>query len=833
MRVSLRWLEEYVQVKLPAEELAHQLTMAGIEVAQVIAIGDFWRNTFVGEIIDLQPHPNADRLQLVSVDYGQAEQPTFVTGAMNIAQGDRVPVALLGAVLDNAYSETPQRIELKPVVLRGVKSEGMVCSAKELGLGEDHEGILILDPDAPVGAPLQEYLGDTILELDLKPNRSDCLALLNVAREVAALTGERLRQPVTRRLDTLASTPAAAAADAPSLPVVRVDIKEPNLCARYAAGVVVDVTIGPSPRWLQERLTAAGMRPINNIVDVTNYVMLEFGQPLHAFDYDKVAEGNIIVRRAHLGERLTTLDGEERTLSSGMLVIADPNGAIALAGVMGGLDTEVTAQTTRILLEAASFNPTSIRRTRQALALPSEASRRFEQGVPPELAPIARDRAIELIVEIAGGRARSHAADSYVRPQQRPEIELSAADISRLLGMEVSLTAAAEKLRSLGFTYRLQNDRLQVTTPLHRLDVTCSADLVEEVARMIGYDEIPTTMPAGPLPEGRPAPLRVWTDRAKQAMAGAGFSEAITYTLTNEARMERLLPKGIAAELPDGLAGAVAASVLPLHAEPLRLKNPFTSEASALRTVTLAGLLETLASNLRRQTSDVRLFEIGPAFLPAGAKLPEERRLLTAVMSEFRTEQWGARAENTFYTIKGAAEQVMRQFGIADYAFAPVEHPTFHPYRAAAVVVRAGGEERVLGIVGEINPEVSAAFDIDQRALALVLNLHDLVDLARATPAFAPPPRHPAVVQDLAIVLDAAIPAAQVVAEIRAAGGNLLESIDLFDVYQGPQVPAGKRSLAYTLTFRAPDRTLNDAEVNKIRDRIIAKLQATLQATLR
>ena len=821
MRVSLRWLEEYVAIELPAEELAHELTMAGIEVAQVIQIGDFWQNTFVGTVVDLKRHPNADRLQLVTVDYGQAEQPVFVTGAMNIAKGDKVPVALLGAELNDAYSDTPQRIELKPVVLRGIKSEGMVCSARELGLGEDHEGILILDAEAPVGTPLQDYMGDTILELDLKPNRSDCLAMINVAREVSAITGERLRQPVTHRIDT------------PTLPVVRVDIKEPKLCARYAAGVVIEVTLGSSPRWMQERLLAAGMRPINNIVDITNYVMLEFGQPLHAFDYDKVTNGNIIVRRAHLGERLTTLDGEERTLSSGMLVIADPNGPIALAGVMGGLDTEVTERTTRILLESASFHSTSIRRTRQALNLPSEASRRFEQGVPPELAPIARDRAIELIVEIAGGRARSHAADSYVRPQQRPEIELTEDDLSRLLGMDIPMTKAAEKLRPLGFTYRMQNSRLQVTAPLHRLDVTCSADLVEEVARLVGYDNIPTTMPSGPLPEAEPVPLRTWTDRAKQVMVGAGFAEAITYTLTNEARMGRLLPKGVAAELPDGLARNVAEAVLPLHFSPLGLKNPFTSEASTLRTVTLAGLLETLASNLRRQTSDVHLFEIAPVFLPVRSKLPEERRLLTAVMGEFRTEHWGARAENSFYTIKGVAEQVLQQFGIADYGFAPVEHPTFHPYRAAAVTVRQGEEERVAGIVGEINAEVSAAFDVDQRAMALVLNLHNLVAQARATPEFAPPSRHPAVVQDLAIVLDAEIPAERVVEEVREAGGDLLESTVLFDVYQGPQVPEGKRSLAYSLTFRAPDRTLNDAEVNTIRNRIIAKLQVSLNATLR
>ena len=821
MRVSLRWLEEYVAIELPAEELAHKLTMAGIEVAQVIQIGDFWQNTFVGAIVDLKRHPNADRLQLVTVDYGQPEQPVFVTGAMNIAKGDKAPVALLGAVLNDAYSDTPQRIELKPVVLRGIKSEGMVCSARELGLGEDHEGILILDAEAPVGTLLQDYMGDTILELDLKPNRSDCLAMINVAREVSAITGERLRQPATHRIDT------------PTLPVVRVDIKEPKLCARYAAGVVIEVTLGSSPRWMQERLLAAGMRPINNIVDITNYVMLEFGQPLHAFDYDKVTDGNIIVRRAHLGERLTTLDGEERTLSSSMLVIADPNGPIALAGVMGGLDTEVTERTTRILLESASFHSTSIRRTRQALNLPSEASRRFEQGVPPELAPIARDRAIELIVEIAGGRARSHAADSYVRPQQRPEIELSEEDLSRLLGMDIPMTKAAEKLRPLGFTYRMQNSRLQVTAPLHRLDVTCSADLVEEVARLVGYDNIPTTMPSGPLPEAEPVPLRTWTDRAKQAMVGAGFAEAITYTLTNEARMDRLLPKGVAADLPEGLARDVAEAVLPLHTDPLHLKNPFTSEASTLRTVTLAGLLETLASNLRRQTSDVHLFEIAPVFIPVRSKLPEERRLLTAVMGEFRTEQWGARTENTFYTIKGVAEQVLQQFGIADYGFAPVEHPTFHPYRAAAVTVRRGEEDHVAGIVGEINAEVSAAFDVDQRAMALVLNLHNLVAQARATPEFAPPSRHPAGVQDLAIVLDAEIPAERVVEEVREAGGDLLESIDLFDVYQGPQVPEGKRSLAYTLTFRAPDRTLNDAEVNTIRNRIIAKLQASLNATLR
>lgn len=821
MRVSLRWLTEYVTVNLPAEELAHLLTMAGIEVEQVIHIGDFWQNTFVGEIVELARHPNADRLQLVTVDYGREDRPTLVTGATNIAAGDKVPVALLGAVLNDAYSDTPQRIELKPVVLRGIKSEGMVCSARELGLGEDHEGILILDDEAPVGAPLQEYMGDTILELDLKPNRSDCLAMINVAREVAALTGERLRQVPTHRLDV------------PNQPVVRVDIKEPNLCARYAAGVVSDVTIGPSPRWMQERLQSAGMRPINNIVDITNYVMLEFGQPLHAFDYDKVNDGNIIVRRAQLGEKLTTLDGEERALKAGMLVIADPGGPIALAGVMGGLDTEVTERTTRILLEAASFNPTSIRRTRQALALPSEASKRFEQGVPPELAPIARDRAIELIVEIAGGRARSHAADSYVRPQLRPDIELTEDDLSRLLGMDIPLAQAAEKLRPLGFTYQRQNSRLHVNVPLHRMDVTCPADLVEEVARMVGYDNIPTTLPAGPLPEAEPDPLRTWTDRTKQVMVGAGFAEAVTYTLTNEARMARILPKGVAPQLADDLARAVADAVLPLHLAPLGLKNPFTSEAGALRTVTLAGLMETLAGNLRRQATDVHLFEIAPVFLPVRAKLPDERRLLTAVMGETRTEQWGARAENTFYTIKGVAEQVLQRFGIADYALAPVEHPTFHPYRAAAVTARQGEEKRVLGIVGEINAEVSAGYDIEQRVMALVLNLHDLVAQSRSTPAFAPPSRHPAVMQDLAIVLAAEIPAERVVEEIRKAGGSLLERIDLFDVYQGPQVPEDKRSLAYTLTFRAPDRTLNDAEVNTIRDRIIFKLQVSLEATLR
>ena len=821
MRVSLRWLEEYVQVKLPADELAHLMTMAGIEVTQVIQVGDFWKNTFVGKVVDLKPHPNADRLQLVTVDYGQEKQPTLVTGASNIAKEDKAPVALLGAMLIDAYSDTPEIKELKPAVLRGIKSEGMVCSAKELGLGDDHEGILILDPAAPVGEPLQDYLGDTILELDLKPNRSDCLAMINVAREVAALTGERLRQPTTRPVDTT------------HVPPVRVDIKEPNLCARYSAGMVIDITMGSSPRWLQARLLAAGMRPINNIVDITNYVMLEFGQPLHAFDYDKVAEGRIIVRRARYGEHLTTLDGEERELSAGMLVIADPNGPIALAGVMGGLETEVTAATTRILLEAASFNPTSIRRTRQALALPSEASRRFEQGVPPELVPIARDRAIELIVEIAGGRARSHAADSYVRPQQRPTIELAEADLARLLGMEIPITSAAEKLRPLGFSYRRQDSRLQVTVPLHRLDVTCAADLVEEVARMVGYDNIPTTLPSGPLPDAAPAPLRTWTDRAKQIMVGAGFAEAITYTLTNTTRMERLLPKGISADLTEDLSREVAEAVLPLHAEPLHLKNPFTSEAGTLRTVTLAGLLETLAHNLRRRTDDVHFFEIAPIFLPVRAKLPEERRLLTAVMGQFRTEQWGARAENSFFTIKGAAEQVLQRLGVASYGFLPVEHPTFHPYRTAAVTVKHGEEARVVGIVGEINAEVSAAFDVDQRVLALVLDLNELVAQARATQQFAAPPRHPAVVQDLAIVLDAEIPAERVVEQVRAAGGDLLESVDLFDVYQGPQVPEGKRSLAYTLTFRAPDRTLNDAEVNAIRDRIIFKLQVSLDAELR
>ncbi|MBI3969593.1 MAG: phenylalanine--tRNA ligase subunit beta, partial [Chloroflexi bacterium] len=491
MDVSLKWLKDYVDLTAPADELAHRLTMAGVEVEEIERIGAAWEKVFVGKVVALRPHPNADNLQLVDVDYGEERRATVVTGAKNLEVGNVVPLAQLGARLANYRKPGNPIEELKPRDLRGIVSQGMVCSAVELGLGEESDGIMHLDPSARIGAPLAEELGDVIFHLKVTPNRSDCLAMLGVAREIAAITGRQSRQP-----DVAVAEPGAPAADA-----VTVQIGDPELCPRYIAKIIRGVKIGPSPKWLQDRLVAGGMRPINNVVDVTNYVMLELGQPLHAFDYDKIGGRQIVVRRARPGERLTTLDGVDRELTPEMLVIADAAIPVALAGVMGGADSEVSDTTTTVLLESASFHPVSIRRAARELRLPSEASRRFERTVPTENALPAARRAAQLIAELSGGAVAAGEVDAYPRPVERRRARLELAEIRRLLGVDFAPAEVERILGALGFTLRRDGDAYDVEVPPYRVDVSRPADLVEELVRIRGYDVIPETLPTGAMPE--------------------------------------------------------------------------------------------------------------------------------------------------------------------------------------------------------------------------------------------------------------------------------------------------------------------------------------------
>ncbi|MBI2953832.1 MAG: phenylalanine--tRNA ligase subunit beta [Chloroflexi bacterium] len=840
MKVSLKWLKDYVDLVAPAQEIARLLTSSGTEVGAIEYVGGRdWSDIYVGQITNLAPHPNADRLQLVTVDYGKKEL-TVVAGAFNIKVGDRVPLALPGARVIDTHGPEPREVVLKASKLRGVMSEGMLCSARELGISDDHGGILVLDPEARVGAGLGEVLGDIVFDLEVTPNRPDLLSMIGVAREIAALTGQELRVPVV----TLEDGPTAVK------DLIDIEIADPDLCHRYSATVIEGVRVGPSPGWMQERLIAAGMRPINNIVDVTNYVMLEWGQPLHGFDYDKIGGKKIVVRRAREGEEIETLDGVVRKLTSDMLVIADARHPVAIAGVMGGADSEVSDATTNVLLESANFDRVVNRRASRALRLPSEASRRFEKGLPEELTMPAALRATQLIHQLAGGAVARGVADAYPVKPPPVEIKLTTREVQRLLGVSYSVEEIERILKPLGFVTRAQGGDIDVVVPMHRGDVTLPADLVEEVARTVGYDAIPSTMLDGRLPVPSENLELRWQEVVRDVLVGCGFTEIIAYSLISRERMRKLVPSEEAGEkllsLADPILTAINTRISVLGQQPLLVVNPLTSDMECLRTTTLVSMLETIGRNLRFMDKDVNLFEICRVYLPRGEDLPEERRIITAGMGQYRSGgEWGEKREVSFFDLKAAAEAILQRMGIATFSFVPVAHPTFHAGRTAAIVfgvdmprlaregVRAIAPDKVVGILGEINPDVRASFDLDERVYVLAMDFDSLMQAAVWTREYRPLPKFPPVEQDIAVVSSVDIPAELVKATISRAGGELVKSVDLFDVYQGPGIPEGKRSIAYHIVYQAPDRTLTDEEVSKVQKHIEDVLEKELRATLR
>ncbi|HLZ09476.1 MAG TPA: phenylalanine--tRNA ligase subunit beta, partial [Chloroflexota bacterium] len=583
MRVPLKWLRTYTPASGTPEELGHWLTMGGLEVAAIYRLSETWSNVFVGEVTELRPHPNADRLFLATVQWGESRLLTVVTGAPNLTVGAKVPLALAGARLLDTHSDPPEIRDLRPTRIRGIVSEGMVCSEKELGLGDDHEGILILDREAVPGTPLADELGDVILDVDVTPNRVDAFSMVGIAREVGALLDEPVRIP---RSDYSATGPSARS-------LIEIQIADPDLCPRYMASIVQGVKIGPSPKWLRERLTAAGLRPINNVVDVTNYVMLEWGQPLHAFDYDKIRGKRIVVRRAGDGEKITLLDGSDRALSDQNLVIADGHGAMAVAGVMGGADSEVTPATRNILIESANFNPISVRRTARSMNQLTDAAHRFERGLPRQLTEPAVRRATELVLQVAGGVAAADIADAYPAPTSLPEMFLTPGEVKRLLGLDLSSDRIADLLRRVGCTVAVEEGELRVVPPMIRTDLTIPADLCEEIARILGYEQIPTTLPIGRQPEPTTNPEWAWKNAIRQTMTGLGLEEIITYTLTSRERLGHLLGlsgrsagpasflKHVSPASEDGsvdLAGAVTNRFVPLYVDPLEVDNPLSRD---------------------------------------------------------------------------------------------------------------------------------------------------------------------------------------------------------------------------------------------------------------
>ena len=823
MRVPLSWLKDYVDIALPAEELAERLTMGGLEVDGIDRVGEEWSrdHILVGQVVEVRPHPNADRLVLVRVDYGAEEPLEVVTGAPNLRVGDegqKVVFATVGARLIDPYADTLRYQTLKRSKIRGVVSEGMVCSEKELGLSDEHTGILILPEDAPVGRPLGDYLGDVVLDLDLTPNLARCFSITGVAREAAALTGGALRLP----------DPAVEATGAPIEGKIEIEIADPDLCPRYSAALITGVTIGPSPQWMQRRLLLAGMRPINNIVDITNYVMLEWGQPLHAFDYQLVrprAAGGppaIVVRRARPGETMTTLDGESHVLSDEMLLITDGGGPVAVAGVMGGLESEVTEGTTDILLEAANFNNISVRRTAAALHIPSEAAQRFGRGVDPELTLVGLRQAAELMRALAGGTVAEGFADAYPRPPAPKVIDFRVSEVERLLGVALTASEVAEMLTALGFTCEVLAEGsagepavVRTHVPSFRLDVAIEADLVEEVARMYGYDRLPVTLMADALPtQHRDLDLEL-EEKVRDLLVGAGLTETIAYSLTNLDSVARLTPECKA----------------PAAQGYLRVTNPLTREQEYLRQTLMNTALETTAANLRF-VDRVAIFEVAHIYLPHDGGLPEEPRRLSITLAgprELRSWLTDADEEMDFYDLKGIVETLCDRLGIEDAAYAPAEHPTYRPGRAASLTV--GGRD--VGVLGEVHPLVATNFDLERRVCLAELDLEALLAAAQPVRQHSAVSRMPTLKEDLAVVVDEATPSDAVGATIRRAGGALLIDVVLFDVYRGPQLGDGKKSLAYSLTFQAPDRTLTSDEAARQRERIVKALSDTMGAQIR
>jgi phenylalanyl-tRNA synthetase beta chain len=799
MKISLNWLKDYVNISLSAKELADRLTMSGNEVGRIDVVGGTWEHVLVGQVTALDKHPNADRLKLATIDLG-TERMTVVTGAPNLEVGQKVPFAKVGARLIDGH--TGQVAELKPAKIRGVKSEGMACSEKELGISDNHQGIMILPADAPVGVPLSQYLGDTICDIKVTPNRADCLSVTGIAREVAALTDQR----------THIQEPGYAEEGEPIHNFISIEIADPDLCSRYCASLVTGVKIGPSPQWMQQRLIAGGMRPISNVVDITNYVMLEYGQPLHAFDYTQIKGKKIIVRRARNDESLYTLDGMKRDLNPNMLVIADEKDPIALAGVMGGADSEVIDPTTSILLESANFNNISIRRTSIKLNLRSEASSRFERGISPELAPEALRRATQLLLELAGGKAARGIADVYPGKREPKLITLTKERVSRVLGLELSTERTQKVLESLEFSCKPAGTSgdLLVTAPYWRTDVSMADDLVEEIARIIGYDEIPTTLLSCQIPEQVPAPMLALKENIRDLLVGCGMQEVITYSLVSQATLDKVDPG-------HKLAPA------------LRVANPMSTEQEFLRTSLKAGLLSTFASNEKHEKDGIRLFEVGRIYLPRAKDLPEEREMLVGIVGGPRLERSWLSGEDTldFYDGKGILETLFNRLKVKA-SLQPAEDQALLAGKTAEVIV--GGER--MGVVGEVHPKTAALFDISTQPIILFeIDLMKLLSSISAVYRYRPIPRFPGNSRDIALILDASITASRVQEVMESF--QLVDQVTLFDVYSGEQVPPGKKSLALSVRFQSLERTLTDEEVNLAQQQIVDRLQHDFGATLR
>jgi len=808
MKVTLNWLKQYVEFNWTPEELTERLTMLGLEVEGVRKIAAAFDGVVVAQVITRDKHPNADKLSICRVNDGQGERQ-IVCGAQNFKAGDKVPLILPGASLPVKPGEKPFTIKVGKI--RGVESHGMMCSPEELGLPEKIDGLFILWADAQVGQPFAEYLGrtgsDVVYDLEVTPNRPDLNSVIGIAREISALTGNPLKLPEIKI--------QAAGEKTEALVSVRIDA--PEQCPRYAARVVKGVKIGPSPEWLRSMLEKAGIRSISNVVDVTNYVMMEIGQPLHAFDYHLIARGTdagqkptIIVRQAAAGEKFKTLDNQERTLTSEMLLIADAQKGIALAGIMGGANTEINDRTVDVLIESAYFAPTHIRRTSKALGLRSESSYRFERGADPDICDWANRRAAQLILETAGGQLAEGVVDVYPQPAHAKQLPLHFANSKELLGVGISHAEQIAFLNGLGLaTVQQEPGECTFSVPSWRVDLKREVDLIEEVGRLYGVDKIPATPPRGALGANAFDSVYDVIAEARRILTGLGLNEAQGQTLI--ARAECRLPE----------ATLVA------------LANPLSSDMDVLRPSLLPGLIHSLRHNVSHKNHDVALFETGRVFSSQNGVTKEERHVALAITGQRALPFWsgdGRDAKFDAYDLKGLAEEFLEQYGLRGVVFAKRPESTALFLESATVTL---GGKLPLGELGQLVPGLAKKYDLRDAVFLAEFNLDLLIHRRNPAKAFKSLPQFPSSRRDVAMLVPETVTHEAVLHTVKQAKAAHLESVELFDVFRGQGVPEGQKSLAYAFTYRAADKTLTDSEVNAAHEKVVNALKQQLQAELR
>jgi phenylalanyl-tRNA synthetase beta chain len=792
MKVPVKWLKDYVEINVSPQELGDRLTLSGSKVEEVITSGDEIQNVVTGKIVKIEQHPDADKLVVCQVEVGQEAPVQIVTGAKNMKEEDIVPVALHGASLPNG-------LKIKKGKLRGVPSNGMMCSEEELGIAGEKEihGLMILPADTAIGKDIKVVLGldNAVIDFEITSNRPDCLSVLGIARETAATLGLKYTKP------ELAYKVSCSESIQSSL---KVEIKD-KLCRRYMARGVKNVKIQPSPAWIQERLIDAGVRPINNIVDITNFVMLELGQPMHAFDKREITSNTIIVERATEGEKFNTLDEIERNLSAEMLCIKNGNNTIGLAGIMGGLNSEIQEDTCEVVFESANFDGTNIRVSSQKLALRTEASSRFEKDLDANLAELAMDRACNLICQLNAGDIMEGTIDVWTEKKENPIVVVDYKWVNRFLGTELSVESMIEYLDRLELKAELEGDILKVKVPSFRTDINIREDVAEEIARIYGYNNIPTTIVSSVSTKTGKSEKQILDNLVIDTMLSSGLNQSISYAFVSPKVFDL-----IKVDENSSLRKVV------------KIKNPLGEDYSVMRTTTIPSIMEALGRNYSKNNEFARLFEIGRVYIPKEDenKLPEQRNILTI----------GIYGNADYYDLKGVIENLCSNFGLKNVTYKrESENQTFHPGKTAALYV---GKE-LIGVLGEVHPDVMENYGIEVSAYVAELNLDLLYKNSTLEKAYKPLPKYPAVTRDIALLVEDAVLVAEIEDIILKQGGNMVESIKLFDVYKGKQIPEGKKSIAYSIVYRLESKTLTDSEVNKVHDKILSSLEYKLGAQLR